>query len=190
MTRTATVLSAALAAAGLSLATVGCAGDADPGRGGADAGDTASAVDSRTTGSAAVGTASADTTGDSRPLRARILRIVNPRGQAVVVTASAGLEAVVLDTVAAGDSAEVNVESRAPRVGLQALADGRLVGADSLDLTPAEGARWLVPSEGAGGIPGDTAPADEGEEPGAQAPPGRAVSSRPDPGRTSPRRSR
>lgn len=141
--------------AGLTAGVVGCGGGSDAGGGEAGTGERPSSdAPAATDSSAGADTAGADstagsesTTGDRRPLRKRLLRLVNAGGEEVVAHAAAGLGWVVLDTVPAGDSSEVYVESRAPRVALRAVgsAGPEPVATDSVDLTGTGPARWRIP---------------------------------------------
>lgn len=172
-----------LVALGALLLTA-CGGDGSGGEGAE--GDVPAAG---TTADSAAGTAADSAPGDDRPLRSRLLRLVNGGDEDVAVHAAAGAGWVTLDTVAAGDSAVVNVESRAERVRLRASAvgtsavgdsaqtDGAAEGEGEVDLTGSGTARWLVPTPpDADSLPG----ADPGGDPGAEPRPGRirALSSR------------
>lgn len=62
-------------------------------------------------------------------------RIVNPRVYTVIVYASAGAGEVVLDTVAAGDSARIEVQVGSGPLKLRAVdLDGNELGSEFLDL--------------------------------------------------------
>lgn len=86
--------------------------------------------------------------GDSEPppLRAYPLLLVNPGRMEARVFASAGAGRVPLDTLAAGDSARVDVRVRATRLRLEAEAPGgRPLGAEEIELTEGALLRWEVP---------------------------------------------
>lgn len=132
---------------GVAALLAACGGEPEPdaaGEGRPAASDTVPVSSEAVPGAGGESASAGPADRDDRPVHRRLLRIVNPGEDDVVVYASAGAGRVGLDTVAAGDSAEVNVESRAPRVGLHAMAGGRRVGSDSLDLTAAGTARWRV----------------------------------------------
>lgn len=173
-----------------ALVLTACGGDGSGGEGAErDVPVAGTAADSAagTAADSAPAAAADSAPGDDRPLRSRLLRLVNGGDQDVAVHAAAGAGWVTLDTVAAGDSAVVNVESRARRVRLRASAVGASALRDSaeadgaaegeVDLTGSGTARWLVPTPpDADSLPG----ADPGGAPGAEPRPGRirAVSSR------------
>lgn len=173
-----------------ALVLTACGGDGSGGEGAEGdvpaAGTTADSA-ARPTADSVAGTSADSVPRDGRPLRSRLLRLVNGGDEDVAVHAAAGAGWVTLDTVAAGDSAVVNVESRArrvrlrasavgdPAIGGSAQADG--VAEGEVDLTGSGTARWLVPTPpDSDSLPG----ADPGDDPGAEPRPGRlrAVSSR------------
>lgn len=132
-------------------AAVAEAGGAETGAaGGEPATDTARV---QGTGPAAAGSADGRETGAEEPLveepprlRTYRVRLVNPSDTAALVYASAGAEAVLLDTVPPRDSVRVDVEVRAERLQLEATdASGEPRGSGELELDPDVVVRWEVP---------------------------------------------
>jgi hypothetical protein len=110
--------------------------------------------DSAMSGRAAAGASDPDATvAESVP--AYPFRLVNPRVYTVIVYASAGAGEVLLDTVAAGDSTQMEVRVGSDPLKLRAVdLDGNELGSEYLDLSdvaissPPDSAgpiRWELP---------------------------------------------